>query len=276
MEIGSRAEGPMSDPDFRYISLGAGVQSSALLLLAQDGRFGKVDVAIFADTQDEPGWVYDLLSALKTLSTIPIVTVSKGRLSDEVVAKGRFPDIPAFTEGGDGRAAPLRRQCTFQYKLKPIEREVRRAMGFKKGQRIKGVATAEALIGISIDEATRMRDSRTAWVVNRYPLVDLGMSRESCERVVRAAGLSPKKSSCVFCPYHDDRFWTDLKDNHPEEFRKAVDFDEAIRDMSMSGVRRPVFLHRSLVPLKDVKFRPKRKQANLGFFQEECEGMCGV
>ena len=62
--------------DFTYLSLGAGVQSSALLLMLEKGLFGmdkyKVDVCFFADTQGEPYWVYDQLSKLKEQSSLPI------------------------------------------------------------------------------------------------------------------------------------------------------------------------------------------------------------
>lgn len=56
-----------SDYDFTYLSLGAGVQSSALFVMSALGMYGcpKADVAIFADTGDEPSWVYDQLHRLR-------------------------------------------------------------------------------------------------------------------------------------------------------------------------------------------------------------------
>ena len=44
------------DP-LRVISLGAGVQSSAMFLMACHGEIAGVDAAIFADTQQEPASV---------------------------------------------------------------------------------------------------------------------------------------------------------------------------------------------------------------------------
>src|SRR5271170_6914244 len=60
--------------DFTYLSLGAGVQSTAMLIMSALGLQGcpKADVAIFADTGDEPAWLYDHLETLKKWSSIPI------------------------------------------------------------------------------------------------------------------------------------------------------------------------------------------------------------
>ncbi len=130
------------------------------------------------------------------------------------------------------------------------------------------------MIGISLDEATRSKPSRTRWITNTYPLIELGLRRSDCQRIISEAGFPlAKKSSCVFCPYHGDTFWLDLRSNYPKEWNQAVKFDHAIRDMSMSGVRRPVFLHRTLRPLDEVTFRG---ESQIDLFEEECEGVCGV
>jgi hypothetical protein len=86
----------------------------------------------------------------------------------------------------------------------------------------------------------------------------------------------PKKSACSYCPFHDDATWRDLRDNHPEEFAKAVALDRAIRDSSKAGLTFPVFIHRSLVPLDEVVFRPAATTPLFDSFTEECTGMCGV
>ena len=261
----------------RYISLGAGVQSTAMLILSANGKIPLADVAIFADTQDEPQWVYEHLEKLKEWSPIRIDVVTAGHLSEHMIARNqgrrkRFAAIPAFTTGSDGAAAPLQRQCTREYKIDPIEKHVRKLMGYKPRQRIKEKATA--MIGISLDEATRMKPSRTKWIENTYPLIDSGLRRSDCISIIEAEGFqAPKKSSCIFCPYHSDSFWLDIRENHPTEWLRAVEIDAAIRNMSMSGVMRPVYLHRTLKPLPEVTFRHENQ---LDLFDEECEGMCGV
>ncbi len=267
--------------DFTYLSLGAGVQSTALLVLSSLGLHGcpKADVAIFADTGDEPGWVYDHLERLKAWSPIPIHVTSRGRLSRDVEdrltgRKKRCAAIPAWTRGRDGKEAPLRRQCTREYKIEPLEKKVRDLLGYKKYQRNRHKVAC--LLGISTDEIGRMKASRTHWITNLFPLIDAGLSRDDCVSVIEDAGVpTPKKSACVFCPYHDDRYWADLKADHPDEFARAVAFDGVIRDMTRTGIEQPVFLHRSLRPLDEIDFAGRVGLPVLDGFNAECEGMCG-
>ena len=50
----------MADKHIRVISLGAGVQSTTMALMAAQGEIGPMpDCAIFADTQGEPRKVYE-------------------------------------------------------------------------------------------------------------------------------------------------------------------------------------------------------------------------
>jgi hypothetical protein len=273
-----------------YISLGAGVQSSALYVLSTRSELGvpKAEVAIFADTQDEPRYVYDYLETLRAWGEkhggprIDVVTA--GSISEDTLArhKGqrtRFAAIPAFTMGSDGRSTILRRQCTREYKIEPIEKQVRTLLGLERGQRAKGKIQATALIGISADEASRMKPSRTPWVTNTYPLVDAWLKRKDCLEIMKQAGLpKPLKSACVFCPFHGDAYWLWLKQNYPAEFARAAAFDEGIRDMSKSGIKGQVFLHRSLTPLGRIDFEERRRLPlfDRDGFENECEGMCGV
>src|SRR5215471_11672882 len=106
------------------LSLGAGVQSTALYLKFAQGEMPKkLDAAIFADTQDEPAAVYRHLDWLRSLGGPPILTGSAGKISDDLVSRrnttgGRFASIPAFTtmDGGGGIVGRTRRQCSKEYK----------------------------------------------------------------------------------------------------------------------------------------------------------------
>lgn len=275
--------------DLRYISLGAGTQSSAMYLMSCRGQHGipRADYAVFADTQDEPEWVYEMLEKLTQLGDIPIITVTHGQISAHVIERhagerSLFAAIPAYTITEEARDAGeregiLRRQCTREYKIDPIYKVVRRLMGYRPRQHIKQ-HRAVCMIGISTDEAQRMKPSRKHWVDNTFPLIDSGLSRTNCAEYLESNGIKATKSACYFCPYRDDTSWAAMKEQHPELFARAVWFDKQIRDMSMSKVRGEVFLHRSCVPLDQVKFKPRPKQGSLHWdsFTAECEGMCGL
>jgi hypothetical protein len=265
-----------------YVSLGAGTQSSALLIMAVLGLRDcpKVDFAIFADTQDEPDWVYRQMEALRGWADgrIEIATVTVGRLADETLGltgKKRRAALPVFTLGQDGREAMLPRQCTYEYKLAPIEKYVRQRLGYKPRARIP-VGAAHALIGISFEERIRMKESRKRWIVNRHPLIDAAMTRSACSALLEAHGLPDfEKSSCIYCPFHDNAYWARLQAREPHNFESACQFDEAIRSSSSRGLRHPVYLHRSLIPLREVDLTTTQQGFDYGF-GNECEGHCGV
>lgn len=243
-------------------SCGAGVQSTALALLAADGVLPKPDAAIFADTGWEPREVYeqvDLLEALYASVGVDFYRVSKGNLRrDAIDPEHRYASIPYFVRNPDGSDGMGRRQCTSEYKLAPITRKVRELLGAKAPdfRRVPKGRVAEQWVGFSTDEimrANRRKDSRgVQYLTTKYPLIDLGWSRQDCEKYLAEKGWGHTvKSACIGCPYHGNAQWRDLRDNHPEEWTDAVAFDEAIRKGGARGLplNGEAYLHRSRVPL---------------------------
>lgn len=269
---------------YTVISLGAGVQSSTMLLMAARGDITpKPDVAIFADTGAEPKAVYDWLDWLEqeVAGRIPIFRVSRGNLGADVLdflagKRKRVANPPFFVAGEDGRAALLRRGCTQEYKVQAVIRAIReKVLGLRPGQRVPSGVEVEQWLGISLDEAVRMKQAREPWIRNRWPLIELEMTRDDCVRWMQKHGYpEPPKSSCYFCPYHSDEMWVRLKRDHPDEWKRAVEFDYAIRHYP--GVRGKVYLHRSLRPLDEVEFDEEIDDQLVFDFSNECEGMCGV
>lgn len=269
----------MSARRLTYISLGAGVQSTALLIASNRGLHGvpRADVAIFADTGDEPAAVYEHLWTLAVWSEIPVHVVTYGVLSTDILEKrrGRRARLPLFVQNRDGSTGMVRRQCTSAYKIEPIEKHVRRLLGLAKGERAPGRVSARSLLGISIDEADRMRANPRPWIENVYPLIDARLSRRACEQISRdVLGYVPTKSACVFCPFHSDGTWRALKREAPADFERAVAFDAALREREFRehGMRGLVFVHRSMRPLAEVDFGENQRD----LFAEECSGVCGV
>jgi hypothetical protein len=263
----------MSDPKLRVISLGAGVQSTTLALMAAKGEIGPMpDCAIFADTQWEPDGVYEHLQALTKALPFPVHRVSAGDLRHNAInginITGHFyQEIPWHSVKGLGK-----RQCTNKYKIEPIAKKQRELLGYLPRQRIPA-GSVEVWIGISMDEIQRMKDARNKWQVNRWPLIEKRMSRRDCEAWLSKAGWYAPKSSCVGCPFKTDRQWREMRDNDPYAWKEAVQVDKAIRDTR----RLRQFMHRSLKPLDEVDLSTaaERGQVEFGFLQE-CDGMCGV
>ena len=251
----------------RIISLGAGVQSSALLLMALDGNFGDIpDAAIFADTQDEPKRVYVWLDELsRIVAPFPIYRVTAGRLSDDVLAGGSGW-IPSFAEGPDGNTAMLKRQCSRHFKIEPIRRKIRELVGPK--------GTAESWIGISLDEADRMGVTGLQWLTNRYPLIEQGLRWADCDKWLRAHGQIVRESACRYCPLKSEKDWAIQKNEEPEEFELSCQFDEAFRGCR-PGFEGSQYLSKRLKPLRLIEFLGE-KQFELDGFSNECSGVCGV
>lgn len=258
------------------MSLGAGEQSTALTLMAAEGIVKDCDGAVFADTGWEPDAVYEHLERL-TLHLaaygMPVHRVSKGNIRDDALDEGhRFASMPLYTKDASGKVGKLRRQCTREYKVDEVHRKVRGLLGERRPR----PGSAETWVGISTDEAHRMKPTHKLYVVNRWPLIELGMSRADCARFNASRGFPDvPKSACVGCPFTDRSRWRDMKLNRPEEFADAVEFERDVR-RSPRFLADDVYLTRAAVPLDEVDFRSEEDAGQMSMFDEECYGMCGV
>lgn len=257
--------GPSKDVDLRVISLGAGVQSSTLALMAAQGLVKPMpDAGIFADTQWEPLEVYRWLWYLTKQLPFPVYVVTHGDLRTKIergAKRKEFLPVPFHTDSGIGR-----RQCTREYKLAPITKQIRTLLGLRPRQRV-GNRTAEVWVGISKDEFQRMKPSRWEWIQNRWPLIEADMTREDCKEWMRAEGYpEPPRSACLACPYKSNGDWRQtLQDS---TYRKEViTLDRLLR-------KRGEYLHYSRKPLEQVDLDDPDDE--LSRFDNECEGMCGV
>jgi len=113
--------------------MGAGVQSTALMMLAAEGRIPSFDFAIFADTGWEPKEVYAhlerVIREIAEPAGIPVIKVSNGDLRLDSLSEDYTTVLPLFLRNPDGGTGLLSRQCTQNYKLLPIYRYVRKCLG---------------------------------------------------------------------------------------------------------------------------------------------------
>jgi hypothetical protein len=239
------------------ISLGAGVQSSTMAIMAAKGDLPMPQGAVFSDTQNEPRRVYDYLKYLKSILPYPVHIVTKGHITNDMISSidngTRFPTAPFFTQNDiTGKKGMLRRQCTNDYKIQPIRQKIRELCG-----------------------VARMKPARDKYILNKYPLIDLNMSRQDCLDYLKKNNIPlPEKSACIVCPYHNDAYWHFMKTERPEEFAEAVAFDKKIR-LGSRSIKDKVYLHRKCIPLDEVEFDKKETDKQLDMFNNECTGMCG-
>ena len=272
----------------RVLSLGAGVQSSTLALMIHKGEIPMVDCAIFADTQAEPPKVYEWLKFIKKTVSYPVHIVTWRNLEKDVLdaSQGKYQafTIPFYTKNKETeQKGMLMRQCTADYKIKPVTKKVRELLGYKKGERVDlKEVKVEMLLGISTDELRRMRMNRLRYIDNQYPLInDFGMSRQDCIAWMKDNGYPmPTKSACYFCPFHSQSTWKEIKENDSKLFEKAVQMDKQIRDQEKYKIKNKfkdeLFLHRSCEPL-DKALEDDGQLDMFDGFNTICdEGMCGV
>ena len=211
-------------PTYNIINVSGGLQSTAMTLLSLLGVIDRADAGIFADT----GWEREAtLANIKILTEFakdydfPIYTCHGVRsVRDQALNPDYdFINMPVFTVNENGKKGQTKRQCTDHYKIRPIRKKLRELYG----PRAKFVQW----IGISTDEALRMRDSDVSYIENRYPLIEIGFSRADCAEWLKKNGFTvPSKSSCIGCPFHSNKTWLNLND---QERADAIEVDEAIR-----------------------------------------------
>jgi hypothetical protein len=260
----------MNQEKINVISLGAGKQSSYMLLNALENKFKyKPDIAIFSDTGCEPQYVYDYLDWLtyyvKDKYNFIIIKVKRGNLMQDMIdyingKRSRASSLPFFSENG----APIMRQCTLDYKIQPLRKYI---------QKIRGRSNVRLWIGISLDEIQRIKNSPAKYIEHYYSLVE---NRISIDSIVNWFGENnlqePGKSACFICPFHSHKYWQRFKRESPTEFNLACEFDDKIRQLP--NMKTKTYLYRGLKPLREVNF--DYEPTLFPELIEECYGMCGL
>ena len=198
---------------------------------------------------------------------------------------------PFFTANADGSHGMLRRECTSNYKIKPIQRRIKELLGRPVD---KPIRSAEPLacswLGISADEWMRVKPSDVRWLAKRHPFIDRATkdgpepherwkSRQDCiDWLARHDYPIPPRSACTFCPYRSAAEWEALRAD-PEDWNEAVAIDRLIRDIpahERAGLRKGgrLYVNVNRRPLEELETGAAVGQPDL--WAGECEGMCGI
>lgn len=217
----------MSDKRIQLWSSGGGTQSAAIAALICMGKL-RPDLSVIVDTEREfsPVWDYMDKWITPSLERVGVVLhrVPKSRYATVDLYGGKDGDtllIPAFTDQS-GKIGKLRTYCSSEWK----KYVVRRWASEMSPPRSK----FNTWIGFSTDEERRLYQEEGRWEPV-FPLFDLRMDRYACVRIVEKMGWpTPPKSSCWMCPNRGHKAWQEMRDEHPEEFAKAVQFEKEIRE----------------------------------------------
>lgn len=216
------------------VSHGGGVQTTAMLVLAAEGRIPhrRFLFANVGDNAENP-----LTLAYHRTISVPFAeahgielrelrwVTRKGEtrdLYDDLIRQESSITIPLRDSGGF-----MPRKCTAVYKIQVVAREVRR-LGATVAE------PGEVAIGISVDEIERAKPGvpkQQPWTCKTYPLLDLGLRQSDCRKIITNAGLPmPPKSACSFCPFMSPEHWRQQRRRDPELFARNVELDAIMRE----------------------------------------------
>jgi hypothetical protein len=234
----------------RVISYGGGVQSTALLVLAAQGKLGRVDAALFSNVGDDSEDPLTLTYVREVAAPyggerVPVHelhrTLRDGttRTLMQELQRPNSRSLSIPVRMGD-TGAPGRRSCTATYKMKVVSRWLR-------GHGVSVERPATVMVGISYDEIERLGNRRpTTGEVMEYPLVD-------CKAIIVSAGLPiPPKSSCFFCPFHKPSEFSRMRRDRPELFERAVALEHTLNERRARLGKDAVYLTRFGKPLADA------------------------
>lgn len=250
----------------KVLSFGGGIQTTALAIMVTQGRV-QTDVIVMADPGSESAGTYRYLEMFvpwlrKRGRELAVVKAKAGPLYEYVMDRSAVIPVRVGKDEAIGH-----RQCTRQWKITPV---------YEYAKSIAGDGPIVMQLGISIDEVHRAKPSQDKRVTREWPLIDLGMTREDCRRVILDAGLpEPPKSACYFCPLLPGSHFARLAAEEPQAFEAAAVLEDAIIERRVAKGQRPAYLTAKGRPLRDVI---ALGQSILWPSTEgdECEGTCFV
>ena len=218
----------MSEPR-HVVAFSGGKDSSALAIYLHDPErwrraLGKTGLAprapladpeyVFCDTGTELEETYDYLDRLEAYLGTPIQRLA----ADAPPGETPFDHYLALYRGF--LPSPQMRWCTRKLKLEPYERHV-------------GDDPVISYVGIRGDEGDREGYISTKPnITTVFPFKEDGIVKEDVYRILEDSGMGRpayydwrSRSGCYFCFFQRRSEWVGLLENHPELFRRAMEYE---------------------------------------------------
>jgi hypothetical protein len=242
---------------------GGGMQSAAIAALIVQGEL-RPDLACIIDTEREQSTTWEYMDSVivPALASVGVTLhrVRKSEFEPKDLYGGKDNQtllIPAFTTYS-GDIGKMSTYCSSYWKREVV----------KRWANAQGVKAVDTWLGISVDEMQRVQNDKSAKWKTRYPLIERGMNRGDCIALVNRMGWpAPPRSSCYMCPNHTAQEWRDIRDNKPQDWRMAIEFEREMRRRDEHA-----FLHHDCVPLDQADLDEKN-----GVLFSHCDsGLCFV
>lgn len=200
----------MSKPIRHIVSLSGGKDSAALSIYLRD-RLPSVDY-VFSDTDKELPETYDYLARIEAYLGKKIIRLRAGRGFDHwlQIYGGYLP-------------SPRMRWCTKMLKIRPFEAWV------------EGLGDVEVrmYVGIRADENRGGYRPTKPNIIPVYPFIEAGIDLAGVHRILHDSGVGVPpyyswrtRSGCYFCFYQRKHEWVGLKENHPDLFELAKQYEK--------------------------------------------------
>lgn len=247
----------MRDTLIEVWNSGGGTQSTAIAVLIAQGKLPKPDIALIADTGRESRATWDYLEKVVNPGLekvgVRILRIKSEKWSTQhgfMDRTGNHLLIPAYTDK-NGKVSKMSNFCTDKWKVECLGRWLSQIRGLTKSD-------CRKWIGFTVDEPRRWsrmmkgKDYQNGLI--RFPLIhDFQTTRAEAIKLVEGHGWpKPPRSACWMCPHKKDEEWVEMRDNRPDEFNKAIAFEEEMRAVDGNA-----WLHRNAEPLKNVEFDMK-------------------
>lgn len=224
------------------------------------------DAVLFCDLGAEREWVYAQVTFIaKQCETagIPFYVLRGKNLFNDYAANygtKRVCTIPFWSLDAKGKKGKMTRHCTIDYKIVQMQNFVKWVLlGYPKGARLKveDIQAHEMHIGFTAEEQRRMFTSKHRLFVNKFPMVEMNVTRADNYAYVKETwGMETRGSACLFCPFHTNYFFKECKETCPSDYHKILTIDGLLEnklpDARIGVPNSRVFISKSRKRIRDI------------------------
>lgn len=227
-----------------YVSYGGGVNSTAMMIMLK--KQGVEFEAVFVDHGGDYPETYEYVQLLQ----------DKGYPITVIKAKIEGHDLYEYCWDKEVTPSRMLRWCTDKFKIRPLVKYCEKP--------------CIQYLGIDAGEAHRAKPSQNSKIENMFPLVEEGIDRDGCKKIIEEAGLPlPRKSGCYFCPFQRLSDIRRLRDDEPDLWCKTLKLENKSNKARAERGKAPLYIKDA--PLEKVV---KEGQQDLFGWRKPCQ--CGL
>ncbi len=258
--------------ELHVISISGGKDSAALAVYLRDKYPNREFKYLFFDTQEELQDTYNYLNQIQSKLGIKIEYKRPEKSFKELLLQHNYY-LPS----------PMERWCTRKMKLETFLKTMKEFKDY----------TIYNYVGIRADENREGLVPTEKNIITVMPFKDDGITLNDVKRLLYNAGIGlpayydvvydekydieyfRSRSGCYFCFFMRQIEWVWLWEKHPEEFKKAMEFEKSgyswIKGMPLSELIQPENIDKIKKSYKRMEELKKRQPIKNGTMMEEMD-----